>query len=451
MKLSKVSLSIAALCGLASTPALALTAAQYNAANAMEIYISGATAQDGGVFEAVKRICVAGSIHQYTHSNQFVYLCTPTAAKLTGLNGRNQLAVFKHSHGGSGNGVAPVNNGAALPFLDLSKIAASCPAAAAATAGTLVSCASVAATSLVTNAVPQIGISDVEPEFFGAAAGTYNNLKAEPLATVIFGMPVTTVAYNALQAAQGLIVGDTNAANVPSLSSAQITSLFTQEGQSWAAVTGAQLADDTVYVARRADSSGTQKTYEGVIVRTLNTSSGGKSCYAGLPQFLSGVPAADNNAANLLCDGSNLVVNNSGSGQVAACLNKHQSGGRGAIGTLTTEAVGNANWKHVRINGLLPNYANVKAGAFTAYGDASLNTRVAPAPDADHAFFLTAFKANFAVTPVLHPAFGDVNTDAGKAGLMTIDAITGTPDGNPFSRTNDAGVVDNCRPARANF
>lgn len=449
MKLSKISLGVAAIGGLVASPAMALTASSYNAANAMEIYISGATAQDVGVELALLgRICLAGTTHKYTAQNQFVYLCTPDSTKLSGLAGRTQLAVHKHSFGGSGNGVAPINNGTPLPFLDLVKIASSCAAATA--AGTSIACTE-PNTTLQSTAVAQIGISDVEPAFFGPAAGTYNNLKAEPLATVIFGMPVTQVAYEALQAAQGLVVGATDAANVPTLSSAQVTSMFTQEGQSWSALTGATLANDTVYVARRVNSSGTQKTYEAVIARTLNTSIGGKVCYGNLPSFLSGPDAVDNAAANTLCDGTNLIVNNSGSSQVTTCLVRHQSGGRGAIGTLTTEQVGTANWKHVRVNGLLPNYENVKSGAYTQYGDASLNTRVSPAPDADHAAFKTAFQANFAVTPVLHPQFGSTATDAGKAGLMTLDKVTGTAGGNPWTRTDDNGVIDNCRPARADF
>jgi hypothetical protein len=206
-----------------------------------------------------------------------------------------------------------------------------------------------------------------------------------------------------------------------------------------------------VYVARRADSSGTQKTYEAVIARTANGVAAGKSCNAGLPAFLSGTEVADNNAANNLCDGSNLILNNSGSGQVAVCLNRFNTAGKGAIGTLTTEAVSSAGWKHVRINGLLGNYANVKSGAYTAYGDAALNTRRTPAIDGDHAAYKTAFKALFAAVPVLHPAFGDSATDAGKAGVIGLNKVTGATTGNPWNRTDDNGIIDNCRPARADF
>lgn len=448
MKLSKLALGVAALCSVATLPAFALTAATYNATNAMRIYVSGATAMDVGLQNATLAMCVAGTAHRYTISNQTVFLCTPDGTKIGGLAGRTQLAVHKHSIGGSSNGVAPVNNSTPLPFLDLVKIASSC--ANATSAGTDIACTEAAAT-LTTTAVAPLGISDVEPQFFGAASGTYSNLLIEPLATVIFGLPVTTTAYNALQAAQSLTVGATDTANIPSLSSAQITSMFTQEGQSWSALTGAALADDTVYVARRVGGSGTQKTYEAVIARTANNDVAGKSCNASLPTFLAGPEAIDNTAANTLCDGSTLIVNNSGSGQVAACLNRFNAVTKGAIGTLTTEAVSTTGWKHVRINGLLGNYANVKRGAYTAYGDAALNARVSPAIGADHAAYKTAFKSLFAAVAVSHPAFGNVTTDDGKAGVIALNKVTGLTTGNPWTRTNDTGVIDNCRPARADF
>jgi hypothetical protein len=447
MKFSKISLGVAALCGIASAPAFALTASQYSAANAMNIYVSGATATDVGLELATSLICTSGSLHKYSISNQFVYLCTPNTAKIT-TAGKTQLAVFKHSVGGSGNGVAPVNNGSALPFLDLAKINSGCAAATA--AGTSIACTE-AGTTLTSTNVAQIGLSDVEPSFFGAAAATYNNLTSETLATVIFGVPVTNVAYEALQAAQSLTVGATDAANVPTLNIAQVTSMFTQDGQSWSGLTGAVLANDQVYVARRADSSGTQKSYEAVVARTANTTASGKSCYVANSPFVAGPDALDNTAANTLCDGSNNTVNNSGSGQVAACLVKHQSGLRGAIGTLSTETVGNANWKHVRVNGLFPNYANVKSGQYQYYTDSSLNTRKSPAPNAEHAAYKAALKANFAVTPILHPSFGNTATDAGKAGTMTLDVVTGSTGGNPWSRLAEDGVVDNCRAPRGVF
>lgn len=449
MKLSKISMGVVALCGLSAAPAFAITADQYVAANAMEVYLSGATAQDGGVQAAVTALCLPGTVHKYTATNQFAYLCNANSAKITLGGGRTQLAVFKNSVGGSGQGVAPVNNGTLLPFLEPSLInVGNCATfVGGGAAPTEVACVAGAIGAAVR--ASQIGVSDVEPSFFGASTGTYDQLNAVPLATVIFGVPVTQVAYAALQAAQSTV-------GVPTLTTAQITTLYTKEPTFWSSVVPGMVipgttagTDDFAFVARRVDTSGTQKTYEAVIARTANGNSAGKSCYAKLPNFVTGAEAIDNAAAALLCDGTAVAVNNSGSGQVQACLNTHNAGGRGAIGVLTTEQVGTANWKHVRVNGVLPNYTNVKSGAYTHYGDASLNTRKAPnAPDADHATFLTAFKANFAVSPVLHSLFGSTLTDDGKAGLITLDSVTGTTGGNPWVRLDSDGVVDNCVPGK---
>ena len=450
MKLSKISLALTALAGVAASPAFALTAATYSAANSVNIYVSGATAQDSGLKAAVATLCTSGTVHEYTASNQSVILCTPTSGY--GAGSKTQLAVYKHSEGGSGNGVAPINNSTPLPFLDLAKIASNCPAAASTSAGTVVSCSAVAATLVTTNAVAQLGISDVEPSFFGAKAGTYNNLLSVPLATVIFGVPVTTAAFTALQTAQGLTAGATDAANIPSLTTGQLQSLYTQEGQTWSAVTGATPADGTVYIARRANSSGTQKTFEAVIARTANGTSTGKACAKGLKDFLPATAtAADNTAANSLCTGSNVVVEGSGGGQVQTCLTRLNTAGKAAIGVLTTEQVSTAGWKHVRINGLLPNYANVKNGSYTAYGDAALNSRVSPAIDADHSNFKTKFFGAFAATATTHPTFGTAGTDAVRAGLMELNSVTGLTTGNPYSRRDADDNVDNCRPALINF
>lgn len=447
MKLSKLALGVAALCG-AATSAFALPASSFVPGNAMQIYVSGATALDVGLENATLSMCVAGTINKYTASNQAVWLCTPDSTKIGGLAGRTQLAVHKHSVGGSGNGVAPVNNSTPLPFLDLVKIASGC--ANATNAGTDIACAETVGT-LTTNRVAPLGISDVEPQFFGAATGTFNNLLIEPLATVIFGVPVTNVAYEALQAVQGLTVGSTLTADIPSLPETVVRAMFTQEGQSWAALTGAVLADDSVYVARRADSSGTQKTFEAVIARTLNGTGAGKSCNANLPGFVTGPDALNNAAVATLCNGSSLVVNGSGSGQVTACLATHNAGSRGAIGTLTTELVNTGAWKFVRINDKIGNYTNLKRGTYPWYADAALNTRVSPGIGDDHAAYKTAFKALFATQPILHPTFGNIATDDGKAGTITLNLVTGGTTGNPWNRADASGAIDNCRPGLPTF
>ena len=110
-----------------------------------------------------------------------------------------------------------------------------------------------------------------------------------------------------------------------------------------------------------------------------------------------------------------------------------------------------AGWKHVRINGAIGNYTNVKRGTYPWYGDAALNTRVSPGIDADHAAYKLAFKALFATQPILHPTFGSTATDDGKAGTIGLNSVTGQSTGNPWNRADAGGSIDNCRPALPTF
>ena len=483
MKLNKISLAVAAAIGVMSAPAHALLASSYTnasefAGDTLNIRMSGATAQDPGVLAATLRFCTADSMTAYSISNNFVYFCTINVSTLSGVTARggvtpSKLALYKYSVGGSGSGVGFVNNATAIPFLDLTKLAASCTAGSATadadgTATNLstyqaFSCTA-ASTSVTTNTLSYIGISDVEPQFFGSPS-TYNKLSSAGLATVIFGVPVTKTAYNALQAAQGLTVGSMTEANMPSLTQAQITSMYTQEGQTWAGLTGTEVnaADDTIYVARRSATSGTQKTYEAVIARTLNSTLGGRNCQTDVDAFVSGPEVLDNTVGNTACDGRNTVVNGSGSGQVQFCLNKHNDAGRGAVGVQTTETKVSTSTKFafVKINGVAPTQANVAAGKYTYYGDASINLRTgatSPTASADnYTNFISKFKTAFADGAIISVING-APSPFGPAGVMALDNLaspvpaadyTGAESRNPWSRQVGGTVLNNCQPAKA--
>lgn len=477
MKLTKISRAIAGLCAVAAAPAFALPASDYTNASefvgdTVNYRISGATAVDPGIIAATMRLCTTSSIHRYSSSNQAVVFCTGNGT--VGLPaGATKIAVYKHSPGGSGNGVGPVNSGATLPFLDLVKVAASCLGSSS--VGDLdgtgplptfvdVQCSTTAA--LTTATVTYIGVSDVEPDFFGGPS-TYNNLKFEPLATVIFGVPVTKNVYEALQVEQGLgtCAGALTEACMPSLSQGQITSMYTQEGQTWSGLTGipaATTTDDLIYFARRASTSGTQKTTEAVIARTINSISTGKSCQPAVDGFVSGPNAADNTAANTLCNGGNLVVNNSGSNQVLTCMNKHQADGRGAVGVLSTEyksSVG-GSVRFVKVSDHSPTYAGVASGKYTQYSDASLNTRIGsnlPTASArGYANFLTEFKKQFA-DPANIEVVNGAPQPFGPSGLMALDQLAspipapdfaGTTARNPWSRAVGGVTLNNCQPGK---
>lgn len=479
MKHSQIALAVAAACGVLAAPAFALPASSYSnsaefTGDTMNIRVSGATAQDPGLLAAALTYCTAGSMHRYSVSNNFVYFCTADTTKVTPRAGATKIAFYKYSVGGSGSGVGFVNAATPIAFLDLTKINTSC-AGTSSTAdidgtGPLSSFVDVACSAatgtLTTNAVSYIGVSDVEPSFFGGAS-TYNNLKAEGLASVIFGVPVTKNIYEALQAQQGLPVGGLTEADMPTLSQAQLTSMYTQPEQTWAKLgITSGLADDLVYVARRVDSSGTQKSFEAVVAKTTNGTAGAKSCTGAIDGFVSGTTVLNNTAADTLCNAAaagDIVANGSGSSQVIRCMEGHQNQSRGAIGVLSTEYKQDVAGKirFVKINGVAPTHAGVASGAYQQYADASLNTRVGAtlptASAAGYSAFLTTLKNSFA-NPATIAVINAGGQTFGASGLMALDALASTVpaadyDGsegrNPWSRLVGGTALNNCQSGKA--
>lgn len=471
MKLSKISLATAAVCGVMSAPALAIDASQYDN-TVRNVYVSGATAQDAALLEATLKICQAGTLTRYAASNQAVFFCNASSAT-SGFPNGSKLAVYKHSVGGSANGVQPINSGSALPFLRLqdgAAFAALFPATAVATSagGFTYSNASITtAGSTATVANVAIGISDLEPAFFENDVATdLPNLASEPLASIIFGVPVTRNVYEALQSAQSLTVGSLTEANMPTLNTPQLTTLYTQSGRTWNAVTrGAITIPGTVaqgagraFLARRADSSGTQKTFEALFARSPNGLNG-KSINNGSDgltpdAFLTGPDAGDNTAANTAANATipsgapvNLTIQGSGGGQVIFLLNRFQAQGKGGVGILATDAListtGNTtaasdNIRFVKINGVAPTVANVINGSYSYYADASLNTNASNLTG-DQQTFYTALKVQIANFPAVQIW--------GNTGAVDLNSVTGQTTGNPWTRAT-GGVVNNGQQAR---
>lgn len=420
MKLSKIACAVVAL--VAGAPAFALTASNYsnsteNTGDTLNIRISGASAQDNGILGSALSLCTPGSVHRYAISNNFVYYCTPdigtNPGQITVPAGKTKLAIYKYSVGGSAFGVAPINSNVAssgaalgssgnqLPFLDLTKINASCTGSNATTTTptfnttlgsyTNVACGN-ASSALTTLATTYIGVSDVEPAFF---SNNTANITSVPSYALIFGVPVSKNLRDAMQTQQGLTAGSDTEANMPSLSSAQLVSAYTQVGQTWAGIgVTSGLADDTIYVARRVDSSGTQKTFEALVARTPNGEPY-KSCSLGTELFVG--PDSGNTStgdSDTLCSGGTppVVFAGSGGGNVRTCLANHHAGNRGAIGVLTTEDVaGSANWRFVKVDGVAPNQAQSAAGKYRFVVESAVNTRTSGAFATSSALGYTAF------------------------------------------------------------
>ena len=494
MKLSKIAIASASACGLlACGSAFAIPASSYTntgefAGDTLNIRISGASAQDNGVLGSALSLCTAGSVTRYSVSNNAVFFCTPDIGtgpgQITVPAGKTKLAIYKYSVGGSAFGVTPINtntaadgsalgaNGNLLPFLDLTKIAANCTnATATGTFGTAlgtyanVGCTS-ASSLLTTLATTYIGLSDVEPAFFTTSIGNITSAQATAL---IFGVPVSINVRNAMQTQQGLNSGSDTEADMPSLSSGQVVSAFTQTGQTWAGlgVTTA-FVDNTVYVARRVDSSGTQKTFEALIAHSPNGQGANKSCSVGTELFVtpdSGTAGVTTGDADTLCSSSTppLVYGGSGGSNVRNCMVNHNSQARGAIGILTTEdKPGTANWRFVKIDGVSPTQANAAAGKYRFYTETALNTRTAGAFATAAALGYSAFVTRLGTdlgNPSIVKQINGADQTFGSAGLMALLSrnpaltadFTGAATVIPFTKLISGTTLDNCQGPKVVF
>ena len=493
MKLSKISLALVALC--AAAPSFAITASNYTntseiAGDTLNVRISGASAQDGGILGSALSLCVAGTMHRYVISNNFVFFCTPDvgtgAGQITVPAGKTKLAIYKYSVGGSAFGVTPINSnnavsGAALgadgnllPFLDLTKINSLCSGTfatttAAATFGTALStyvnvACSNASGTLTTLATTYIGVSDVEPAFF---TNKTSNITPVTAYALIFGVPVSKNIRDALQTQQGLTLGSDTEANMPSLSSAQIVSAYTQLGQTWAGLgVTSGLANDAIHVARRVDSSGTQKTFEALIAHTPNGEPANKSCAKNVDPFVapdSGAVGANVGDADSLCAAATppAVFGGSGGGNVRNCMINHHTASRGAIGILTTEdKPGSANWRFLKVDGVAPTQAQAAAGKYRFYVESTINTRSSGAFATSAALGYTAvvnrLQADFA-NPATIKLINGADQTFGAAGLMALLPTGGTPDYTgaasvmPWTKLVGGATLDNCQAPKAVF
>ncbi len=507
MKASRFALAMAAACGaIASAPSFAITASNYTntgefTGDTLNIRISGATAQDNGILGSALSLCVAGSVHRYAISNDFVFYCTPDVgtnagqiqipARAASSGGPiTKLAIYKYSLGGSAFGVDPVNSNSAvdgsvlgstgnlLPFLDLGKINTLCTGTSAVTTTTTygpgtngsyvnVACGN-ATSTLVTPATTYIGLSDVEPAFFSNNIG---NLSSTSATALIFAPVVTKNVYDRLQTLQGLAAPACGATLdsegcMPTLTSAQLATLYTQAGQAWSSlgISGLAATADPVHIVRRVDSSGTQKTFEALIAGTPNGQAGQKACNTSTDAFA--LPDSLNTTtgdADSLClvtvanPIAPTVFAGSGGGNVRNCLNNLNTSGLGGIGILTTEdKAGSNGWRFVKVDGVTPNQAQTAAGRYRFYTETAVNTRAAGAFATNSAegysTFVSRFLADFANPTIINQINGTAQP-YGAAGLMallsrqapgTLPDFTGATPINPWTKVVGTSV-NNCQ------
>lgn len=371
-------------------PASALPLNQYNAADTLDVYVSGASAQDNALELLFRRLCEANTLDIYrgpSGSNQRMMFCRISSAKVPGFPAApGQKVMFhKSSVGGSGNGVQPVADNTALAFMNHNS---TCDA------GTSVpgtpdfpgyidhNCSAIT----TTNTPPDAGISDVEPKLLGASAGQVNRLTVRSQNAVVFGVPVSKALRDALQEAQLLTPGAEDETNMPSLTRQQLASIYNGGISSWSQIADAQgfplttardtgsngttrvpPSDSRVFVARRVATSGTNTSFR---VYFLND-----PCSDGMLQMVAGNDSG-------VC-GSNTVNEGSGTSNVKACLNTHNGANRWAVGMFSTENVSNLGsdqWRFIKINGAAPTLLNVAESKYDFFMEQSIQWRKSPSP-----------------------------------------------------------------------
>jgi hypothetical protein len=361
----------------------------------IEIFMSGATAQDLNVRQLFEELCASGTMDIYYDNSvqanpgsaHAAIFCTLDSAKVTGLSVSNPKVLFhKRSAGGSAQGVNPVIDEQAIDAMVINNgNCAKDPAEA------FYRCR-ISGTGDLIKKVSDAGVSDINPELFrgdntpdGSApvnpTKVSQRMEVKSGGALVFNTPVTKALRDALQRAQ--IAGGTLEADcegqetercMPSLNKRLIASLFTGNIGKWSEIRAVSksgdsvpltdfaqgsISDEKVYLCRRVNGSGTQSQFN---VKFLHD-----PCTDGALS-----PSSTSNPLN-----GPVVVLNSGAGNVDVCLKDFNDGTNDsgtnaqavkawAIGVQSTErnAKLTRNYRFVKVDGVAPTLDNAFNGHY---------------------------------------------------------------------------------------
>ena len=407
----------------------------------------------------------------------------------TGVSTARNVLILKRDAGGSGYGVTPVTNATALDVIQTGSTSGNCPnAPTTQTTANGTSYNQYVCNSGNVSLIPDAGFSDVEPDKFrgfNAPGGlpdfnAANALpfQAQPVAALVFGIPVSKNLRDALQAVQfpkssacnpvnaGYASSGETEACMPSLTKQEISMLYVGGIHNWDSFlvtdpsnpSGAKIplatalnndsqyaalgivpTDHKVEICRRTPGSGTQATLG---IEFLNA-------------------PCDPNAVPPLASPGNpflgpVVAENSGASDVSRCLDDFSNGtnnsGQNSTNTHRWAAgveftadydASHFDWRFVKISGVAPTIQNVAAGHYPYYSEESFQWRTdittlhnaTTTSDKNDTVTLMQFIASNAVTP---SALAAINTSYayswGQGGWLAIPG-TFTPS-NPFNINN---------------
>ncbi len=496
--LRKISVGISAALMSSSAFALAPTSVAD-----LEIFMSGASAQDKGIQALFSDLCVAGTLDTFkdvANPNKkgkahTAYFCNVDSSKITGgtpAAGTNPSVLFhKRSKGGSAQGVNPV-----IDEVPIDAMAIDNNNCTETSVGSQVWDCTISNTGDLIQVVSDAGVSDVNPEMFiqqNTPAGSFPvdaavvaaKMEVRGAAALVFGIPVTTTLRDALQlaefGAQSTCVTDkydpTNVSDdptihaaetedcMPSLSRAQVASIMQGNIKKWSnvfvngvaltSVAGVTVpSDDKIHVCRRVNGSGTQAQMSAKFLNYPCTAGGASPRAAPGNGFFGPV-----------------IVENQGSGDMTQCLNDLNDGTNTsnrvnptsktawAVGIQSTEKNADLadNFRFIKIDSYAPTLANAVAGRYADVVEQTFQWRktgtLALVGDKLNIVDTIATNASSPVvlstTAKLNPA--NVHT-WGQAGYLALSTNGFTPT-IPFDVTNPVtayshavgGPLDNCR------
>jgi ABC-type phosphate transport system substrate-binding protein len=475
MKLKKLSIAVSSL--LVSG---AVYAHAPSVTPDLEIFMSGASAQDKGIAALFQDLCVTGSLDVYKDDGakpgkaHSAYFCTVDNAKVPGLAATSPKVLFhKRSKGGSAQGVNPVIDELAIDAMAINN--SNCTETSA---GSQDWRCTISNPGDLTAVVSDAGVSDVNPEMFvgqNTPAGNdpvdstavAQKMEVRSAAALVFGVPVTTSLRNALQEAQfgvaDACVGAETEACMPSMSKHQIASIISGQLKSWSAfkVAGTPLTsvattlptDTKVTYCRRVNGSGTQAQKN---AKYLNYPS---RAGALAPKAAPGNPFT-----------GPVVIENSGSGDVSLCLNDFNNG----TNTSTQNAAGKTAWavgvqsteknadlgddfRFIKIDGVAPTVENAANGKYVDWVELTYQWRkpVFNGPTGDKLTIIEQIANNAGAPGIIA---SKLNTSYvhpwGQGGYLAVSTNGHTPAANgildlanpvtPYSHAV-GGSLDNCR------
>lgn len=486
-----VSIAAALAVALSTGSAHALNKAQTLAAT--PIYITGGGAADRNLENTVKNLFTSASVDTYqingSKSNFFAVSGTLTAASATALGLANPInvVVYKRTLGAAFTSTT-VASTTPIAHLDISQLNEADPTNANAATTRLWnvtgSGTGIGAGTGLVNKASDAGYTDTPVLLFSQSVNvpagitpptrsSLNKLVQKPINAALHGIAVTKALRDALQQQQGLLVGDESEANVPSLSSAAIASIYRGRITRWTQLVhnGARLQipagySPDVYVVPRSPGAAIQASVNARILATSNPTAAGPA-----PQnldfppyvFEAALPADTDVILNGLNNGSEFNWND-GDGNVQTFF--PEPGVKYlAIGNTSTERNAGTqaglkdqlNYRFIKIDGVAPTVRNGYNGTYPLTLEASIVYR-GPSAQGPLTGFAKTF-IDFLVTRLGQPSVLGANNQSffhgyGQTGYLALttnghSAATFDPNNpvTPYTYSPNGTAPDIGKPA----